>query len=110
MPLTDLLLRQFGVKTRPIVNPLVSEVAITATKILANNPNRLSFTIVNLGATAVYIALDRDVSAEKGIYLSASGGHVNVSYDTDFDMVAWEWFAISVDAANKIYIISVVEV
>jgi len=110
MPLKELLERNFGVKTRPIINPLVSEVATTVTKVLSNNPNRLSFTIVNLGTTAIYLALDRDVSSEKGLYLSASGGHVNISYDIDFDMVAWEWFAISETSANKVYIIAVVEV
>lgn len=109
MPLADLLRDQFGVKTRPRVNPVVSQVETVATKLADNNPNRLALIVINLGTTAMYIGLDSEVSAEKGIYVGANGGSLALIWNEDFDMVAWEWFAVAITSANKVYVIEVVE-
>jgi hypothetical protein len=110
MPLQDLLKDQFQVRTRPIVNKLTDQAETSATLLLSNNPNRLAWTIVNLGANPVYIALDNDVSQTKGILVAANGGSVSMVWNEDFDMVAWSWYGIALSSACKVYIVEIVEV
>lgn len=115
MPLADLLLQKFGVKTRPRRDPLnVSPIGIVPVVVLANNPNRLGFVIMNLSANVVYIDLTNDVNAtvgaEVGLRLDANGGFVSMSWDVDFQMVAWAWWGIASGANSRLTILEVIEV
>lgn len=114
MSLRDLLDRQFGVRTRPVENPLdVTSLGTDVTRILSNNPNRLGFTVLNLSANVVYIGLSRNVNAgvgtEQGIRLDANGGQAVAIWDEDFDMVAWEWYAVATAVDSQIYVLEEVE-
>lgn len=115
MPLADLLQERFGVKTRPRRDPLgVSPIGVASVVILANNPNRLGFVIVNLSANVVYLDLTNAVNAgagtEVGLRLDANGGHVSMIWDEDFQMVAWAWWAVATGANTRLAILEVIEV
>ena len=72
--LAEYVKKKFGVETRsyPITDPISCLTTVTA--ILPNNPDRLAFTLVNLGVTAMYVAWDRGVLASHGIYVAPNGG------------------------------------
>ena len=114
MPLADLLMERFKVKTRAVENPAgITHLGVTAEIVLANNPNRLAFTIINLSANVVYVSLTSDVSAtvgaEQGIRLDANGGSFTCIWDEDFQMTAWAWWGIATAHPSQIYVLEVVE-
>ncbi len=115
MPLADLLLERFKVKTRPRRDPLnVSPIGINPVIVLPNNPNRLGFIIMNLSANVVYLDLEQVVNAgagtEVGLRLDANGGFISMIWDEDFQMVAWAWWAVSAAANTRLVILEVVEI
>lgn len=113
MPLADLLMERFKVKTRAVRDPLgVGAIGADAALILANNPNRLGFVIMNLSAETVYIDLTQAVSAalgfEVGLRLDPNGGFITMIWDEDFQMTAWAWWSAATGAA-RMAIIEIVE-
>ena len=115
MPLADLLLERFKVKTRPRRDPLnVSPIGVDPVIVLANNPNRLGFIIMNLSANVVYLDLTNEVNAgagtEVGLRLDANGGHISMVWDEDFQMTAWAWWAVSTAAATRLVILEIIEI
>lgn len=110
MPLTDLLMERFKVKTRPVVNPkAVTSALITPQLILSNNPNRLAWVIINLGANDAYIHFENDVSAINGIKLDKAGGHATMVWDEDFDATAWSMWIVAPDGDSAVYCYEIVE-
>lgn len=107
MSLSRLIEQKFGVKTRPIENPVTTTVGATAEQILKNNPDRLGFTMINLSANDIYIAISKDVATTKGIYIAPNGGSVSMYYEEDFELVGYEWHAIASGAGSNIYILEV---
>ncbi|MBA7578135.1 hypothetical protein ES708_19991 [subsurface metagenome] len=73
------------------------------TSIVPNNPDRLGFIIVNLGATAMYVAWDRGVLASHGILIAPNGGSFTMIADEDGELVGYELFGISITSANDIF-------
>jgi len=110
MPLADLLMERFKVRTRAVENPEgVATALITPQKILGNNPNRLGAIIINLGATPSFIALSDQVTVDTyGVRLDANGGRASLIWDEDFEMTGWAWWIIS-SASPAVYCIEVVE-
>lgn len=106
--LEELLIDKLGASPHRGVNPLVSQVGLAAISIVPNNPNRLGLTIINLGASTVWVWLTNQVGATAGILLDAAGGSVTFQWEYDFDLVTSEWFAISAGAANAISVIETV--
>lgn len=110
MPLADLLLERFKIKTRAVENPRdIVLLGAAPLMILANNPNRLGAVIVNLSANVVYIGLTNEVSATNGIRLNANGGQASLIWDEDFQMTAWAWWGMATAAASRIYVLENVE-
>lgn len=103
--LHDLLDQLYGIKTSHKINMISDHVDIAVTKILNNNPNRVSFLIVNLSGNAVYIAPDNQVSATRGIYLAANGGTVGFQWDRDFDLCSMDWYGMSTVDARSLLIL-----
>lgn len=106
--LYEFLTDEFGVKTTIVENPVVSQVATTVTQVFSSNPNRLALVIINLGAKSVYVAPSRDPSANKGIFLGASGGSMTLKWNEDFELVSHDWHAIAIGAASNVYCLEVV--
>lgn len=109
MSLEKLLDAKFGVKTRPLINRMITQAGVTPTIVVPNDPNRLGLTLINLSASAMYLALASDVSATKGIYLAPNGGNISLVWDEDFIMVAWEWWIIAGGAGSALYCLEMVE-
>ena len=99
--------RKFGQPTRMVCNPVVAQCEITPTVLFLNNPDRLAVTVVNLGATAMYVAWDREVSATHGIYLAAGGGTLSLIADDDGELVGHELLGIAITAAVAIFTVAV---
>lgn len=99
-----LIEEKYGVSSRPVVNPITSNVAIVATRILTDNPRRLSVLIMNTGANPVYIGLDNSVSSTRGIYLAAGGGAISLMWRDDFENQCHERWAIAVGGVSTIYV------
>lgn len=108
MDLAGLLLERFKCKTRAVENPLVTAVGTTAILVLANNPNRLAWVIVNLSANTLYLALGNDVSATKGVLLAPNGGSASMVWDEDFQTVGWAVWGVAAGANSAIYCMEVV--
>lgn len=108
MTLHDILEKQWGVKTDIRFNPLVAQVETTKTQLLKPNPNRLAWTLINLGANQIHVAFEQDVSNSKGVYVSATGGVFGLLFSEDFTLVTFPVWAIATSAAAAIYLVEVV--
>ena len=107
MTLTELLEKQFGVKTRTIINPLVTSLTGNVDKVLSNNPNRLAWIIINLGSNSAYGSWLRYPSSTKGFLLSALGGTASVMWNEDFELVGSEVY-VKGTTGDTIYVVAVV--
>lgn len=95
--------KKFGMATRAyaITDPV--SCLTTLTQILKNNPDRLGYLIVNLGATAMYVAWDREVGADHGVYIAPGGGSFALTADEDGELVGYELYGIAITSANDIF-------
>ena len=109
MPLEDLIFREFGVVTDIHVNRLANQVGTSVVKVLDNNPNRLAWTLINLGTGFLMVSNTPEVSATRGIYLASGGGGVNFLWKEEFSAVGWEFYAVAQNAATPIWLLEVVE-
>jgi hypothetical protein len=91
--LSDLLERQYGARTHYAINPVTDNVDIAVTQVFATNPKRLSLMIMNISASNIFLNVDQQVSAARGILLTPMGGSVSLTWEHDFDLVAFPWYA-----------------
>lgn len=109
MNLSQLLEQQFKVKTRTEINKLgVVNVGTTALKLMANNPNRLAWIIINLSVNTLYVALTNDPSSNKGILIGANGGTASMLWNEDFEATGYEIWGVGSASNTYIYIVEVV--
>jgi hypothetical protein len=104
----DLLRDRFNVEVGCNLDPVVAAVGVTALRVLEQDPNRLAFTVINLGTGKVYLRPQSPATPTSGIVLGAGGGSVNLEWQTDYDLVGYEWFAIADLAATPILTLEVV--
>jgi hypothetical protein len=105
MALSEYVLKKFGRKTRAVINPVTASCGITATELLKNNPDRLAWTLINLGATGLYIAWDAGVSATHGIYVGPNGGAVSLIADDDGETTGYQVYGIALVGADAIFVL-----
>jgi len=98
----QLVQERFGAPVNPVVNRSVSSVGAAATRLFINDPDRLGFLVVNLSVNDLWIGPFPDVSATKGIRLGTNGGSISLVWFEDFEITAWEWFAIGSAAATTL--------
>lgn len=103
--LNEMIEQLYGVKSHYKRSSAGSTVGVTVVEILKNNPNRLSFIIVNLSGNALYISPNNDVSSSDGIYIAPNGGRAILQWDVDFELVSQAWFAIASGAASNYYLL-----
>jgi len=94
MTTKELIDKKFGIRTDVVVNPLVSSVGTSVTRLLGNNPNRVAWRIVNLSSNNLYILNDEEVSSSRGIMLYPNGGTASMVWDKDFNTVCWEVYGV----------------
>jgi len=105
--LSEFVRRKFGVATRAIQDPVTATCGTAATTLLLNNPDRLAYTIVNLGTNAIYIAWDATVSATHGIYIAPNGGSFSSVADEDGELVGYAVHGIALVAPSDVFIVEV---
>lgn len=110
MTLAKLLEERLGLKTRPVINSQTAVVNIAATKIAADNPNRVALTVINLSAIQEYLMIDNQVSATRGIELDSNGGNLALNWEYDFELVSHEWWATAAADGSAVLVIEVVTV
>lgn len=103
--LSELLEGLYGVLTTYRINPNISSVDTTPLKLLNNNPNRVSFLIVNMSVNSLYISPMRDVSSTKGIFIASNGGYATFQWDRDFELVSQEWWCVGGAAGTTLYVL-----
>jgi len=103
----DYLTRLYGrpVQTTEIVVPLV--VATPAIVVLPNNPNRLAWTIWNLGAGVAQVAPTSAVGPLFGSNIAAAGGLIGVTVREDGELPSRELYGISA-LGTTLYILETV--
>ncbi len=105
--LNELLEAHFGLKTSYRINPEVTQVETTVTKVLSYNPNRLGLVIVNNGTANIFLSPLNTVTLGNGIRLVPAGGSITLKWDVDFELVSSEFFGIADGAASAIYLIEI---
>lgn len=105
MALARYVKQKFGVATRGVPNPLGAvDVGTSVTQIAPNNPDRLSITVINLGANDVYIAFDQEVATDRGIFLQANGGAISLTVDEDMELVGYPIFGVTASGTSRIFV------
>ncbi|GAJ06396.1 unnamed protein product, partial [marine sediment metagenome] len=80
--LAQIIEAQFGFKLQAEFNPKpVTLVAATIKNLLLDNPDRVRWTIVNLGTEVVYLSHEAAPSSSNGYYLDKNGGSISMSWE-----------------------------
>lgn len=103
----EVSVKRFGFPTRLLENPVTNAIGVSAEPILAPNPDRVFWLIVNLSTNVVYIGFEQDVSATKGIWLDANGGWASMAVDEDGEAVAYGVYGLAAGAGSAIYVIAI---
>lgn len=93
----------FGIGSYVRTNPVTQTVALTATRIAKNNPDRVGIIVSNVGSNTIYLGTGSDVSSTNGIPLF-SGGSISMKYDQDFESLGEEIWGIASVAASTVYV------
>lgn len=105
--LHEMINNLFGVNTVSRTAQPLTGTAGAAVQILPNNPRRLALTIVNLSVNVAWVGLSNQVATDNGIWLTGNGGSVTLKWDTDFEMVAYEWWSISAAGGDQLHVMEV---
>lgn len=104
--LTDLIEGEYGIKVRGEARTV--SVLTTTTELAQNNDDRVALTVINLGASAVYMNIDTAVSASNGIRLGATGGSVSMNWRDDLVLPGREWHAIDPTGAVTVLVVEII--
>lgn len=96
---------RFEASVNPVVNRGSPAIAAVASRLMIQDPDRLGFLVVNLSVNDVYMMIDGNVSATRGIKIGPNGGSIATIWFEDFEIVAWEWFAIAPAGASSVLVI-----
>lgn len=101
--LRDFMRERMGVSTTPVINPLISSVGTTATRLFRQNPNAVALLIVNLSTVAMYAGPFINPSSSRGITIGAGGGNLSLIWFEDFELVGMEWYIVADAAASNLF-------
>lgn len=100
---SDSLVR-FGHRTRPVESSLNATTA--AQRLFQNNPNRVEFTVVNLGTQNVFIGLGNQVSSTFGMLIPPNGG-LTMLVEEDGETVGYDWNVAASSGSQPLYMLEV---
>ena len=102
----DLVQKEYGVITDVFeaITPTIP--AATITRLLANDPGRLNYTLVNLGSNDLLFCHTQNPSATRGIFVAKSGGYVTLDWKDDGMLVTLPLYAFST-GGTTIYLVGV---
>ncbi len=101
----DLIEALRGTAQTPRINRDATQATATSAIILKNDPSRVFFLVVNLGAFDVFLAPLGAASATRGVRLSASGGAATAQWDEDGEVTANEWHALGNGGTSALFIL-----
>jgi hypothetical protein len=101
-------LLRFGGPVRSLTTTV--SVLTTVTRIVGNNPKRVSVTIYNRGTSNIDIDYSSAVTAGGGIPLSGSSGVAESTIEEDGETVISELYGISTTATSSVYVVEVIRV
>lgn len=82
----------------------VVSVGATATKVLSNNPNRVSYIIGNPSTTTVYFGLSAtNLTTSQGIPVGG-GNSLSSNWHDDMNSVGYELWAIAASGTVSLYV------
>lgn len=110
MIVQELIKTQYGIDTDIRINPLASQVGTNVVQLLDSNPNRIAWTLVNLGENAIYVDFTPTPSASRGIYVAMTGGVLSLLWNEDFSLCAFPVYAVSPNLTCDIYIVEVIAI
>ena len=85
-------------------------VATTVTRIVGNNPRRVSVTVYNRGSNNVDIDYTASVTSNGGIPLAAASGVMQSDIEDDGEAVVQELYGIATTAAVTVFVVEVLRV
>ena len=103
----EFTLKRFGFPTRAVENPVTAELKTSAEPVLKNNPDRVFWLIINLGANVGFVALSSDVGPTKGVRLDTYGGWASMSVEEDGEAVAYEVHGVAPAGTSEIYVLEI---
>lgn len=106
--LYKLIQAAYGLRTTVQESVVGATVGVAEGKVIAFNPNRLGFTLINNGGATIYLTPRKGAAVGRGIRLLPAGGSMTLKWDVDFELVASEWYGIADGAASAIYYMEVV--
>lgn len=101
-PLEEVSNSIFKGKTFP--RETVVSVGTSRVIVLANNPNRLSWQIINESAIDVRVSNDATLTSASGWLVASNGGVVSMVYYDDGEAVGYQLFGIAVAAGASLRI------
>lgn len=84
-------------------NEATDAIGVTAENLLLEDPERVSYLLINLSPNTIFASFDNQVSSSRGIRLSANGGFFALNAKDDFTIVARPIFVIADVAASNLY-------
>ena len=107
MNVAELIEKRYGMRTRTESHSFTNLDTGIHTKILANNPNRLGWMAVNLGAVNIFVAFDTAVSLTRGILLTPNGGSMTSLYEEDFEATCWNVYGMAEGDDGNLFIVEI---
>lgn len=99
----DYIQRIYGFRLETVERVQVLAAGVVA-QVLLNDPNRVNWTIFNLGANVCTAAFSNNVAAAFGIQIAAAGGTVGSNAREDGELPARALFGFSA-AGTTLYIV-----
>ena len=107
MNVAELIEKRFGIRTRTEPHSFTDLDTAVHTKILPNNPNRLGWMAVNLGAVNIFLAFDVAVSLTRGILLTPNGGNMTSIYEEDFEATCWNVYGMAEGDDGNLFVVEI---
>lgn len=89
-------------------NFLREDVPTQVVQILEFHPQRLSWSLINLGTAPIFIAFDDRPSTTRGIRVGGNGGAFSTTFRDDPGLPQLPAFAIADGATSKVFIVEVI--
>lgn len=104
----DLIAQEVGQPVQAAAPTSFTSVGTSSTQLMKQNPQRVSWVLVNLSANDMYIAPNEVVSSTTGILVSKSGGQASSMWKEDLVLPSLEWSIIATGSSSNYMLLEVV--
>lgn len=101
--LAEVIEAKFGFHIRAEFPPKPFTLSTTPEQILKANPDRIAWTLVNLGGVVVYVGHEEAVSSLNGYYMAANGGVLAMKWDEDGELVGFPLWVVASSVTPTIF-------